>query len=87
MSDQYGFIDVFFGGKGDDFIDGKGGYDFVAYSSLGNPGSITGGITVNLAAGTVTGDASIGTDTLRSIELIRGTQFNDVYDRDRIWQR
>ncbi|MBR0772772.1 hypothetical protein JQ590_31335, partial [Bradyrhizobium diazoefficiens] len=80
VNDQFGFVDVFFGGKGDDLIDGKGGYDFVAYSSLGNPASITGGITVNMAAGTVTGDTSIGTDTLRSIESIRGTQFNDVYD-------
>src|SRR5262249_4645290 len=52
----------------------------VGYSSLLNPSSVTGGITVNLAAGTVTGDASVGTDTLRSIELIRGTQFNDVYN-------
>ena len=38
------------------------------------------GITVNLASGTVSGDASIGTDTLRAIEAVRGTSFNDVYD-------
>ena len=37
------------------------------------------GITVNMAAGTVIGDASIGTDTLNSIESIRGTNFADVY--------
>ena len=80
VNDQYGFVDVFFGGKGNDFIDGKGGYDFVGYSSFANPSSITGGITVDLAAGTVTGDASVGTDTLRSIELMRGTNFNDTYD-------
>ena len=33
------------------------------------------GITVNMAAGTVIGDASIGTDSLSSIESIRGTNF------------
>ena len=38
------------------------------------------GITVNMAAGTVMGDASIGTDTLRSIESVRGTNFADTYD-------
>ena len=27
-----------------------------------------------------TGDASVGTDTLRSIEFIRGSNFVDVYD-------
>ena len=31
-----------------------------------------------MAAGTVTGDASIGTDTLRSIEAVQGTIFNDT---------
>ena len=37
------------------------------------------GISVNMAAGTVTGDASIGTDTLIRIEWIRGTNFDDTY--------
>ena len=32
-----------------------------------------------MVAGTVTGDASIGTDTLISIESVRGTNFNDTY--------
>ncbi len=40
----------------------------------------TGGVTVNMAAGTATGDASIGTDTLRSIEGVQGTNFADHYD-------
>ena len=39
----------------------------------------TSGIAVNLAAGTVTGDATVGTDTLRSIEFVRGTNFADTY--------
>ncbi len=37
-----------------------------------------------MAAGTVTGDLSIGTDTLRSIESVRGSVFADTYDRDRL---
>ena len=40
----------------------------------------TSGITVNLAAGTVTGDATVGTDTLLSVEAVRGTNFADTYD-------
>ena len=47
--------DVFYGGKGDDFIDGRAGYDFITYTSFLNPTSVTGGILVNLAAGVVTG--------------------------------
>lgn len=39
----------------------------------------TGAISVDMASGTVTGDASIGTDTLRSIEGVQGTIFNDTY--------
>jgi hypothetical protein len=72
-------VDVFYGGKGNDTIDGRNGYDFVGYYAFFDPSVITGGISANLAAGTVTGDASVGTDTLRSIELVRGTQFNDTY--------
>ena len=33
-----------------------------------------------MAAGIVTGDATVGTDTLRAIEAVRGTNFDDVYD-------
>jgi Ca2+-binding RTX toxin-like protein len=73
-------VDVFYGGKGDDFIDGRAGYDFVTYTNFLDPSVITAGITINMAAGTVTGNSSIGVDTLRSVELIRGTQFNDVYN-------
>ena len=32
-----------------------------------------------MASGTVIGDAAIGTDTLRSVEGIRGTNFADIY--------
>ena len=72
-------IDVFYGGAGNDFIDGRAGYDLVVYSPLID-NTVTGGITVNVAAGTVIGDASVGSDTLRSVEAIRGTNFNDIYN-------
>ncbi|MFZ2156916.1 MAG: cadherin-like domain-containing protein, partial [Bradyrhizobium sp.] len=62
---------------GNDTIDGRGGYDFASYNS--DPAT-TSGITVNLAAGTVVGDASIGTDTLRHVEAVRGTNFADTYN-------
>ena len=69
--------EVFEGRGGDDYIDGRGGYDIVTYN---NDPSTTSGITVNLAAGTVTGDATVGTDTLRNVEAVRGTNFDDVLD-------
>ena len=78
-TDSAPHVDVFYGGMGDDTIDGRDGYDFVGYCNFFDPSVVTGSISVNLAAGIVTGDASVGTDTLRSIELIRGTQFNDIY--------
>ena len=67
------------GSIGNDVIDGRNGYDFVSYTFFFDPSVITAGISVNLAAGTVVGDASVGTDTLQSIELVRGTQFDDIY--------
>jgi Ca2+-binding RTX toxin-like protein len=72
-------VEQFSGGAGNDFIDGRGGFDRASYTLLVD-NNVTGPITVNLAAGTVTGDASVGTDTLRSVEAIRGTAFNDVYN-------
>jgi VCBS repeat-containing protein len=78
-TDSIAHVDVFYGGAGNDFIDGRNGYDFVSYYPFFNPNSVTSGISVDLAAGTVIGDPSVGTDTLRSIELVRGTQFNDTY--------
>ncbi|MGY4622578.1 VCBS repeat-containing protein [Bradyrhizobium sp. USDA 4486] len=73
-----GTTEVFDGWTGNDFIDGRGGFDQAAYNS-NNPLTAS-GISVAMAAGTVTGDASIGTDTIRSIEQISGTNFADVYD-------
>lgn len=68
--------ETFYGGAGNDLIDGRGGFDLATYNNIYFS---TGAITVNMAAGTVTGDASVGNDTLRSIEAIQGTNFNDVY--------
>lgn len=64
----------FRGHGGDDYIDGRGGEDNVNYSYG------TAAIVVNLAAGTVTGDASVGADTLRNIENITGTNSADTFD-------
>ncbi|MET3339213.1 beta strand repeat-containing protein [Bradyrhizobium ottawaense] len=69
--------DTFTGLAGNDYIDGRGGFDVSSYNNIF---FITGSITVNMAAGIVTGDASNGTDTLRSIEGIQGTNFDDTYD-------
>src|SRR5206468_1689601 len=56
--------EVFAGFAGNDLIDGRGGFDRADYNVDSTTSS---GITVNLAAGTVTGDATVGTDTLRSV--------------------
>ena len=72
-----GTTEFFDGGAGDDTIDGRGGFDQAFYNNALGTAS---GINVDMAAGTVVGDASIGTDTLRSIESVRGTNFADTYD-------
>jgi Ca2+-binding RTX toxin-like protein len=69
-------VENFEGRGGNDFIDGRGGFDRAVYS---NDPAVT-GITVDLAAGSVIGDAGIGTDTLRSVEAARGTDFADTFD-------
>ncbi|MDB5875949.1 MAG: hypothetical protein JWQ07_5391, partial [Ramlibacter sp.] len=71
--------DVFTGGAGNDAIGGGNGFDLAIYAPGFYPVTTASGITVNMTAGVVTGDASIGTDTLRSIESVRGTNFADSY--------
>ncbi|HWS74551.1 MAG TPA: RTX toxin, partial [Quisquiliibacterium sp.] len=56
---------------GDDIVDGRGGFDTVDYSS-----GVTGGVTVDLGAGTATGGG--GSDTLTSIEAVTGSGFGDT---------
>ncbi len=73
----FGTVEVFSGFGGNDTIDGRGGFDRADYNT---DATTTSGITVHLAAGTVTGDATIGTDTLVSVEAVRGTNFADTYD-------
>jgi Ca2+-binding RTX toxin-like protein len=76
-NNEPGTTEKFEGRGGDDYIDGRGGFDLAIYSHDPATGS---GIHVNLAAGIVQGDATVGTDTLRSIEAIRGTSFADNFD-------
>ena len=78
-SNQLTGVEVFQGRGGNDWIDGGGGFDRSNYW-FRTDDNVTGGITVNLAAGTVVGDASVGTDTLRSIESVRATNFDDTYN-------
>jgi hypothetical protein len=66
--------DTFVGGTGNDLIDGGVGLDRAVYTAAAE------GISVALATGIVTGGASVGVDTLRSVEAIRGTAFDDSFD-------
>lgn len=71
-----GSTENFEGLGGNDLIDGGGGFDRAVYQ-----GAFDGtGINVQLAKGIVTGGPTTGTDTLLSVEAIRGTDFADVYD-------
>ena len=65
--------ETFEGRGGNDFIDGGGGFDRASYALERSS------IAVNLATGVVTGGSS-GTDTLRSVESIVGTDYNDAFD-------
>ncbi|SPF80261.1 beta strand repeat-containing protein [Pseudoprimorskyibacter insulae] len=68
----------FVGHDGNDTIDGRGGFDRVSYRWEpgwdNHPGAA---VTVNLATGVAT-DTYGNTDTLRNIEGVEGTVFNDV---------
>jgi Ca2+-binding RTX toxin-like protein len=61
--------DTLDGGAGNDTLDGDAGTDLVSY------GSATGGVTVNLGAGTSSGAA--GNDSLTGIEIVLGGNFAD----------
>lgn len=71
-----GTSENFEGLGGDDFIDGGLGFDRAAYFQASDDT----GITVNLGNGTVVGGIDTGSDTLRSVEAIWGTNFADSYD-------
>ena len=72
-----GTTEKFEGRGGDDYIDGRGGFDLAIYNH--DPATAS-GVHVDLAAGIVQGDATVGTDTLRSIEAVRGTDLADTFD-------
>ena len=65
--------DIIKGFQSNDQIDGGPGRDIADYSDA------TGAIIVDMASGIVFGDPSVGSDTLRSIETVRGTDFDDTY--------
>ena len=69
-------VEVFTGRAGNDFINGSGGLDRANYDDFDTSGPVN----VSLAAGTVTGNASIGMDTLQSVESVTGTDFADTYN-------
>ncbi|MBK9445276.1 MAG: hypothetical protein IPO00_03795 [Betaproteobacteria bacterium] len=60
------------GMAGNDFLDGGLGDDRADYDKA------TAGVNVNLATGSAIGNASVGTDTLVSIEGVRGSGFADT---------
>ena len=62
------------GGAGNDTLNGGLDFDTAVYTDA------TEAITVNFGAGTVTGGASIGNDTLTSTEGLKGTNFNDTFN-------
>lgn len=69
--------DTLAGGGGNDTLNGGAGFDSADYSGA------SGGISVNLSSNSqVTGDASIGTDTLIQIERVIGSDFADVFVAD-----
>ncbi len=68
------FNDRFRGRGGNDYFDGRGGSDMADYSYLT---AASQGISVNLAAERAS-DGSNGTDTLISIEQVRGGAGNDT---------
>ena len=59
---------------GNDTFEGGGGYDVAFYGA-----SLT-SLQINLAAGTVFGDAQVGLDTLIGIEAVTGGAAADTYD-------
>ena len=63
--------ELFVGFAGDDYIDGQGGYDEVAYTASGV------GLTIDLENSFSVDDGQGGIDTLYNIEGVEGSNFND----------
>jgi Ca2+-binding RTX toxin-like protein len=71
-------FESFRGEGGNDTIDGGSGFDRAVYSNATEAISVV--LPTKTADGTVTGGASVGTDTLRNIESITATDFADTLD-------
>ncbi len=67
--------DLLDGGRGDDSLDGGDGFDTADYRGATGPVTVSG-----WSSPTVTGDASVGTDSLVNIEEIIGTGFDDTFN-------
>lgn len=68
-----GGFDVILGGSGNDVIDGGRAFDLASFAFAAN------GVTVDLLAGTATGE---GSDTLQAIEDVEGSPQNDSLTGD-----
>jgi Ca2+-binding RTX toxin-like protein len=66
--------DMLVGGVGDDALDGGGGTDTVSYAGAGG---FTGGVALDLFAGSASDLANGDTDTLNNIENVIGSAFDD----------
>jgi len=64
--------DLLTGGAGDDMLDGGAGVDTATYADA------VSGITLNLVSQSAQATGGAGSDTLRNIETIIGSAFNDV---------
>ena len=75
------FLENFLGGAGNDTIYGAGGIDRAEYNNA------TSGVSISLggfagfsnSTGTVSGDASVGFDTLLDVEQFTGSNFADTF--------
>ena len=81
-SSNWGTSEYFMGGAGDDYLIasnysnwlmGGSGFDWVSYETA------TSGVTVSLAVSGAQATGGSGTDTLRSIEALYGSKFNDKF--------
>jgi len=64
--------DLLLGGKGNDLLDGGGGSDTAAY------GDAKSAVTIDLAITAAQNTGGDGTDTLKSIEQVIGSNYNDT---------
>ncbi len=84
MSGGYG-ADFFVGAAGNDTFDGGSPYSFDRFDLLDfdtvdyGQSNATAKIVVDMAAHTVSGNGSVGVDTILNIEVVLGTTFDDTF--------